>query len=93
MPLRRNKHGTTTAGDTAAITAPRRNPHFHGKSKKKWVVIVTTPASTIQGIRPNFNTVSLRRFNALGSRSRPARIRMMTKATFLKKNQEFFLDS
>lgn len=42
-------------------------------------------ASIAHGPKPNLITVNFSLLNAFGSRSKPARIKIITKATFLKK--------
>jgi len=50
-----------------------------------------TTHSTTHGISPSFGTVIRMRLRAAESRSRPARVRMITRATFLLTNVTFLL--
>lgn len=78
----RNKHGTTTAGDTAAMIVPNANAQIQGKSNKKYDRTATTEHSMAQGIKPNFNIVLYTFFIASGSISRPARMRIIVSENF-----------
>lgn len=63
---------------------PRRKPHTHGRSKRNLVITAITVASASHGIRPSFGTVTFSLLRATGSRSKPARVSMMTRAIFLR---------
>jgi len=84
LDLKRNKHGTTTAGETAAIMDPSKRDQSHGRFKTKWDTTAANPASTIHGTKPSRSTLNFKRFKACGSRSNPARIRIIIKAIFLQ---------
>lgn len=65
------------------ITHASRTDHIQGRSRRKWVAMTTTVASTTQGTRPSFSTVPHSLLRAGGSRSRPARVKITTNAIFL----------
>lgn len=68
---------------------PRRKPHTQGRCKRYFVDTVITRASTNHGIKPSFGTVTFNLFRAFGSRSKPALVRMMTRAIFLQRRQQW----
>lgn len=83
LPRNLNKQGTTTAGDTAATILPIKKHHIHSNSNKYFAVIATTEPSTIHGNIANFGIVIFCFLSAFGSKSRPARVKIITNAIFL----------
>ena len=65
------RHGTTTAGDTAASTKPSMKPHCQGKPNMRWLATATTRVSAKHGEKASLNTIADSFFRATGSNPSP----------------------
>jgi hypothetical protein len=70
---------------------PSRQPQIQGKPSKKWDITVIEEASTREGITASLITMPLSLFRAVGSSPRPARVKMITRATFLYRNNDHII--
>jgi hypothetical protein len=72
----------------AVYAHPRRQPQIQGKPRKKWDNTAIEEASTKDGITASLTTMPLSLLRAAGSSPSPARIKMITRATFLHRNYD-----
>ena len=74
------------------LTYPSIRDHFQGNPRRKWETMATVMASATHGVQARRNTAQDSFFNLMGSRPRPARVRITVRASFLKiKNAKYDL--
>ena len=65
-------------------TYPNMRAHIQGKPNRKWAAMASVRHSIRHGENASRNTAQDSRRNALGSRPRPALVRIIVNAIFLK---------
>lgn len=66
-------------------------PQSQGRSRKKWASTEHSTHSKVHGTKASLITVTKYFFIATGSKSKPARVKMIVKAVFLKKRNKLSL--
>ncbi len=81
--------GTTTAGDTAAITKPNNNPQSSGKPNRRCEITETVNASARFGKNARRKKAPCKRHKASRLRPKPARSRITVRASRRKATDQF----
>ena len=79
-------HTNNKKRETKLFAYPSRMLQIQGKPSKKCDVTAVDEASTREGKTASLKTMPLSLFRAVGSRPRPARIRIIARAIILHKN-------